>query len=165
MWVKRKINLGNDGNGMPHNRNIRRRGADPPKNVSGSTGTDSSVDCSNNLVKTGNGLCITWTNFSSTGPPISPMTISDMRSRHSSAAMMFSTPFVSTTEGRYRRYTTIGKGGQISSNLLTGVVLVQRSRKSRRRGDPKTTCRHRRHTCVSGFHLHVKLIRLKESSL
>ena len=73
------------------------------------------------------------------------------------AAMMFSTPFLSATETGHGIYTVIGKGGQISSNLLTGVVLVQTSRKARRRGDPKTTCRHRRHTCVSGLHLHVEL--------
>ena len=142
---------------MPLNENVLRRGADPPKNVSGSTGTDSSVEFRKNLVKSGSDSCSTVTNFSSSGPRISQMKILDMRSRHSSAAMMFSTPFLSTTEDGYGRYTVIGKGGQISSNPLTGVVLLQRSRKFRRRGEPKTTCRHRRHTCVSGFHLHVKL--------
>ena len=147
-----KINLGNDRNGMPLNITDCRRRADPPKNASGSAGTDSSAELSKRNVKTGSGSCSTVTNFSSRGPRISLIWISDMRSRRSSAAMAFSTPF----SCGYRRNTTIGKGGQISSNFIVGVVGPQTSRKSRRRGDPKTTCRHRRHTRVSLFHLHVR---------
>jgi len=150
------MNLGNDGNGMRLNINDRKRGANPPKNVSGRTGTDSSVDLREKCVKTGNGSCSTGTNFSSTGPWIPKMWIPDVRSRYSSAAMRVFTPFSSTTGDWGDCSTMIGNGGQTSSNLALGVMLVQTSCRSRRRGDPKTTCRHRRHTCVSIFHLHVK---------
>ena len=158
MRGKHKINLGNDGNGMLPNRNDCRHGADPPKNVSGSAGTDSSVEFSERCVKTGSGLCSIVTNFSSTGPRISKMWTRDMRSRDSSAASRFSMSSLSTTGNGGGSNKTMGKAGQICSNLLVGVVLVHLSRKSRRRGDPKTRYRHRRHTCVSVFHLHVKLI-------
>ena len=165
MCGKHKTNSGNDGNGIPFSPNDRRRGANPPKNVSGSTGTNSSSELSEKCFKTVSGSCGAVTNFSSTGPRISKMWISDIRSWHSSAAMRFSMPFLSTTGNGGGSNKTIGSGGQICSNLLVGVVLVQASRRSRRRGDPKTTCRHRRHTFVSVFHLRVKLIRFGGSSL
>src|SRR5712691_9110515 len=38
--VAEKTNLGNDRNGMPDKMNVLRRGADPTKNDSGMTGTD-----------------------------------------------------------------------------------------------------------------------------
>jgi hypothetical protein len=47
-----RTNLGNDGNGIPFNEHDRRRGADPPKNVSGSTGIELSVESSKKSVKT-----------------------------------------------------------------------------------------------------------------
>ena len=50
----------------------------------------------------------------------------------------------------------IGRDGQISSNVVADVVLEQTTRRSRRRGDAKTICRHLRHTCVSVFHLHER---------
>jgi hypothetical protein len=53
----------------------------------------------------------------------------------------------------------IGKGGQMSSDLLAGVLSEQNSRRSRRRGDPKIVCRHLRHTCISVVHGHMKGIR------
>jgi len=39
------MNLWNVGNGMPDKANDRRQGADPPKNVAGSTGTHASDEC------------------------------------------------------------------------------------------------------------------------
>ena len=47
---------------------------------------------------------------------------------------------------------TRGKAGQISSVFLAGVLAEHTSCRSRRRGDPKTTIRHRRHTCTSVCH-------------
>ena len=149
------MNLGNDGNGMPLKKNCRRR-ANPPKNVSGSAGTKLSYELSEKCAKTGSGSCRTVTSSLSTGPRMSWMSTLDMRSRHSSAAMMFSTPFLVTDGYEGSTNKMIGKGGQIFSDLPVGVLPVQTSRRSRRRGDPNTTCRHRRHTCVSVFHLHVK---------
>ena len=51
----------------------------------------------------------------------------------------------------------MGKGGQMSSDVLVGVVSEQTTRRSSRRGDVKTRFRHFRHTCVSVFHLHLSL--------
>ena len=51
MSGEHRTNLGNDGNGIPFNEHDRRRGADPPKNVSGSTGIESSVENSKNVSK------------------------------------------------------------------------------------------------------------------
>ena len=45
-----------------------------------------------------------------------------------------------------------GKAGQTSSVSLTGVLAVQTSCKSRRRGDPKMRVLQRRHTCTSFCH-------------
>src|SRR6266850_1231927 len=47
---------------------------------------------------------------------------------------------------------TIGKAGQTSSHAFTGVLVVQWSFRSRRRGDAKTTLRHLRQTCTSVYH-------------
>ena len=44
MWVADKMNLGNVGNGMPYKKKDFKSGADPPKKVSGSTGTDLLID-------------------------------------------------------------------------------------------------------------------------
>ncbi|KAI0301341.1 hypothetical protein BC826DRAFT_988838 [Russula brevipes] len=46
----------------------------------------------------------------------------------------------------------MGKAGQISSISLTGVSLLQRSRRSKWRGEAKTRSRHLRHTCTSVCH-------------
>ena len=40
--------------------------------------------------------------------------------------------------------------------LVERTVSKQTNRKSRRRGDAKTICRHLRHTCVSIFQFHEK---------
>ena len=52
-----------------------------------------------------------------------------------------------------------GKDGQTSSVSLAGVLGVQTSRRLRRRGDPKTTLRHRRHTCTSVCHASISFLR------
>ena len=50
----------------------------------------------------------------------------------------------------YRIRMTIGsKSGQTFNVSLTGVPALQTSRSFKRRGDPKTTLRHCRHTCTS----------------
>jgi hypothetical protein len=64
MFVADKINLGNVGNGMRNKTNVFRRGADPPKKVSGSTPTDLWVDERWRYVKNGSGSCIAAVNFS-----------------------------------------------------------------------------------------------------
>jgi len=87
-----------------------------------------------------------------------------MRSRCSSAAIRFSMPFSSTVcQGTH--ITMIGRGGQISSNVLVGVFSVQIIRRSRCRGDPKTTCLHFRHTCDSVFHLRAQGHRERKVSM
>ncbi|KAH9983806.1 hypothetical protein BJV74DRAFT_849297 [Russula compacta] len=53
---------------------------------------------------------------------------------------------------------TIGKGGQQSRVLLTGVPCLHRSHKSRRRGDPYTIYRHLRHTCTSVFQFQGRML-------
>src|SRR6266850_2073346 len=60
-------------------------------------------------------------------------------------------PFSSTMHKR-EPTSLMGKDGHISSDVLVGVFWVQRICRSSRRGDPKITLRHRRHTCVSVFH-------------
>lgn len=70
------------------------------------------------------------------------------RSVCSSAAMMLSTPSVSTKSSKMSRSIA----GQTSSMSLTGVLAVQWSCKFKRRGDSKITLRHRRHTWTSDCH-------------
>jgi len=128
-------------------------GADPPKNVSGSTGTHSSVDARWMSVKSGYSSFITEPSFRNTEPFMKVIQISEVRSRCSSAVMIFSIPSSSAIQERMQ-IILIGKGGQISSNVLVGVLAVQTTRRSRRRGDSKTMCRHLRHTCVNVSHVH-----------
>jgi hypothetical protein len=47
------------GNGMPSNRILRRRGVDPPKNESGSTGAFKSCDVRHRFARAGNGFIAT----------------------------------------------------------------------------------------------------------
>src|SRR6267142_4460060 len=54
-----KSSFPNPGNGMPSNQISRRRGADPPKNESGSTGAFASFDKRSRLVRAGNGFIAT----------------------------------------------------------------------------------------------------------
>src|SRR6266850_7569295 len=154
MCVDDKINLGNVGNGMPYNKNVSRCGADPPKNVSGSTDAELSYDSRRKSFKVGSGCCIAAASCSNAEPLMLLIEICDTRSWRSTAAMTFSTLFSSTM---YRQDMLIGKGGQISSDVLAGVLLVQTSRRSRRRGDPKIAHLHLRHTCISAFQLQVHL--------
>ena len=55
-------------------------------------------------------------------------------------------------------------GGQISSVSRTGVLAVQRSRSSRRRGDLKITLRHRRQTCTNDCHQSIAVFESCSSS-
>src|SRR6267142_3780969 len=138
---------------MPYNSRYSRSGADPPKNVSESTATDLSYDMREKVLKIGSGCRIAVASFPNAEPLIPLIEICDMRSWPcSTAAMTFSTLSSSTM---YRQVMLIGKGGQISSDVLVGVLSVQTICRSRRRGDPKITHRHLRHTCISACHLQV----------
>jgi hypothetical protein len=53
---------------------------------------------------------------------------------------------------------TMGKGGQTANVSFTGVVSVQKSRRSRRRGDSRTMVRHFRHTCTSVCHACIEQV-------
>jgi hypothetical protein len=68
--VEDSIKLGNVRNGMLFKMNDCKSGADPPKNVSGSTGIDTNwlLETRQHSVKIGNGLCIMVINFSNAGP-------------------------------------------------------------------------------------------------
>ena len=115
-----EINWGNVGNGMPRNRNVPRSGADPPKNVSGSAGTDVSNDLRRKLFKVGRGCFIAVASFSNAEPLIPLIKICDMRSWRSAPAIMFST--LSSSATPYQQNIMMGKGGQISSDLLVGLL-------------------------------------------
>src|SRR6266850_5716703 len=52
----------------------------------------------------------------------------------------------------------MGNGGQMSSNFFTGLLCVQKSSRSRRRGEENTTDRHCLHTCTSVCHLSSKVL-------
>jgi hypothetical protein len=54
-----------------------------------------------------------------------------------------------------------GKAGQIFSMSFERVRGVQQSRRSRRRGDPKITLRHRRHTWASNCHASIKIFEVE----
>jgi hypothetical protein len=165
IWVEDKINRGYVGNRMPSNMNVSTSGADPPKNNSGSTGTTRhrKYDLKLKCFKVGSGCCIAVDSFSNAELLILSIEICDMRSWPcSNAAMTFSTLLSFTP---YRQIMLIGKGGQISSDVLVGVVSVQTIRRPRRRGDPKITYLHLRHTCISAFHLQVsKSLRILNGS-
>lgn len=143
--------FGKLGNGMPSNQSPRRRGVDPPKNESG-TATAVPHDLSHKVVSSGNGACITARTFSNSGPGMSgmPRPIWCTRSLCSSKATILSTQSSSVRRvpSRMRR----SNAGQTSSVSFAGVLEEQTSRKLRRRGDPKTMLRHRRHTCTSDCH-------------
>jgi len=68
-----KSSVGIDGNGMPSNENVRRRGADPPKNESGRTGATSQYTETSMRVNSGNGFCIAAANLSQREPGIPEM--------------------------------------------------------------------------------------------
>jgi len=141
--VADKSNFGNAGNGMPCKLRYRRRGVDPPRNESEITGNISSNDSIAQYSNAGNGPCITVSNAEL---ETHQKLIRDTRSLSLSASMILSPP------GLPLEIMTIGNSGQISSMFLTGLVYVQRSCRSRRRGDANTTFLHVRHTCTSVCH-------------
>jgi hypothetical protein len=139
---------------MPSKVIDRRRGAEPPKNPSGRDilivlGTDNA-----RYVRAGSGSSITAANRSIIVPVSPDKEISDMRSRCPSAAMMFSSASADTENRGKCAFMEIGKDGQIFRRFLVGVLAVQETRKSRRRGDAKMMCRHLRDTCAKFCHLH-----------
>jgi hypothetical protein len=133
---------------MPSKVSDCRRGADPPKKVSGNTGTvlSSLQRKRKRYSSSGKGFCIIVTKRSNGEEPMLQRQISRMRSECSSAAMMLSPRL------RDLDHILMSKGGQISNFSLTGLLFVQTSRRSRRSGDAKTRYRHLRHTCTSGCH-------------
>ncbi len=146
--VADKSNFGNPENKVQSNVKDRRRGADPPRNESGMTGSVSSSGKSRRSVNSGNGTCITARNSSNCQPEKYERKTSDTRLLCPSAAMTLSMP----DNKAILPLTTRGKAGQTSSVSLMGVSGVQRSWRLRRRGDPKTRHRHRLHTCTSDCH-------------
>jgi hypothetical protein len=101
--------VSNPGNETPCSERDRRRGADPPKNESGTTDTVSSYDRSAKSISSGNGPCIAAQGFS--GCEDGSM-ISDMRSLCASATIMLSRYDPSATRAETTRMR--GKGGQTS---------------------------------------------------
>lgn len=100
-----------------------------------------------------NGSCVIVMNLSnrkSGGQRV----ISQMRSRCPSAAIIFLAFAMCTVFGREqssRSCMTMGKVGQTSSIRFTGLLIVQRSRRLRRRGNPNTRILHLWETCTSVY--------------
>ena len=133
-----------------------KRGADPPKNSAGRTGTFPSSDWMMSLVSMGNGSCITVVNFSNCEPVTSSQT-SHTRSTCLSAVTMLSSPDAMLPFQRSEANSTkMGRAGQIPRFLPTRLLFVQRIRRSRHSGDANTTCHHFRHTCTSKSHFHFR---------
>ena len=130
---------------------VFRSGANPPRNVSGMTGAVSSLVSSSRIFSAGNGFCIAAKSFSRSELETPSSRISHTRPWCSSAAMMLSSLHA---EGSYSDIM-IGKGGQMVSISLIGVLSEQRSWRSRRRGESKTTHRHVRDTCTSVCHASI----------
>lgn len=148
---------GSPGNGTPTKEISLRRGeAHTAKNVLGSVGVVPLSNQSEKDVSPVNAICIRSATFSSC-ELVTASWILRTRSGCSSAAMRLSS---SSEEGglnsKFAQYLMkIGKDGQQSSPLLTGVPYVHGSHKSRRHGDPNTMCRHLLHTCTSVTHFQV----------
>src|SRR6266403_5250171 len=143
--------FGNSGNGMPSNQTVFRRGADPPKNESGMTGSVSALDLSDRYVISGNGTCIAAQTFSHGELLRYSRSMEHTRSLRSSKAMMLSSSDVLRETSLMSR----SKAGQMSSASIVRCPGTQTSRRLRRRGDPKTTFLHRRHTCTSDCHASI----------
>ena len=77
-----------------------------------------------------------------------------MRSIRRTRLLRSSTATISSTLLIDEAWTLMKRGnaGQTSSVSLAGVLVVQTSCRWRRRGDPKTTFRHRRHTWARFCH-------------
>jgi hypothetical protein len=147
--VADKRSFGNPGNRMPSNSRSFRRGADPPKNESGMTvavSNEKSARC----LSTGKGFCIAIETSSKWGTRRRMMIIAT-RSLRSSTPMTLSNSSVFFIRPLIQR----GRGGQTSSVSLAGVLATQKRCRLRRRGDPKTRLRHRRHTCTSDCHASI----------
>jgi len=143
------------GNGMKLHSSDRRRGADPPKNDSGTISPLLSYRKSVRDVSSGKGYFIIAMKRSNSDIGTAPREIRQIRSGCSSAAMMLSAPSISDFMSPLL-CTMTDKAGQICSIFLTGVFAVQRSRSCRWRGDAKATCRHLRHTWTSVCHSSVR---------
>jgi len=149
--------LGKSGNDMPIRERSLKRGAYPLKNELGRPGAVQfelplSIQ-SERDVRIGNDTCINLTIFPNS-ELVTASWISRTRLWCSSVAMTLSS---SSGEGGLNSneaqcLTTMGKEGQQSNVLLTGVLCVHRSHKSRRRGDTSTIFLHFRHTCISVSH-------------
>jgi len=139
---------------MPSKVIDRRRGAEPPKNPSGRDIVIQSITDKLRDVRAGSGSSIKAANRSIVVLASLRKVISDMRSRCPSAAMMFSSASADHEAKRKCAFMEIGKDGQIFRRFLVGVLAVQETRKSRRRGDAKMMCRHLRDTCAKFCHLH-----------
>jgi len=144
-----KSSFGNAGNAILFKRNVRRDGADPPKNPSGRTNSSSSIDSSERYVSAENGHRIMSTNT------ITPILvrelsrISDTRSGYFSAATKLKMLLGALQEGTCM---AMGNGGQISNDFLARFLKEQTSVRFRCSGDAKIRCRHLRHTCTNGSH-------------
>jgi hypothetical protein len=148
---------------MPSRSTYCRFGADLPKNSFGRTGAASSSIERHRLVSAGNASCMTAVYLANKQYVRFLSSTLHTRSRCSSAAKMFSPSSLlrslNEVEVRVDRII-MGRGGQMSSVFLTGVLESQKSRRSRRQGDANTRCRHFWHTCTSLFHGHVSAVGL-----
>jgi len=149
-----KSSFGNPGNGIRSNSRCRRYGADPPKKESGTTGADLSDVRSCRFDIPGNGFCIAAETLSNCQLASSQSFIVHMRLPRPSTAMMLSMLDTEDMEPRMRRH----RSGQTSSVSIARVPGVQARCRFKRHGDPKTTFRHRRHTCVSDSHASVPFL-------
>ena len=148
---------GKFGDGIPIKESSLKWGAYPPKNALGRTGTVQLEGPLSNQserdVSPGKGASINLTIFPNS-ELVTASWISRTRWRCSSPAMTLSSSSgeggLNCKEAQY--LMTIGKDGQQSSVLLTGVPCVHRSHRSRRRGDASTIFLHFRHTCISVSH-------------
>ena len=134
------MKLGNDGNEIPDEENDRKFGADTLKNALGRI--IPRLGSSLRLVRATRGSCIAVTNRSNVDLVAFVNIISSMRSWCSSTAMKFSIP-LSPAHIDESYHIVMGKGGQISSVALVGVLQEQATWRSRRRDDAKMIFRHR----------------------
>src|SRR6266849_10146066 len=91
-WVAGKSKFGNHGSGMATKAIFRRRGADPPKNESGRSGTyDMPLNDKYSAASSGNGTCIAVQSFSIGEVVCQLSSILNMRLLSSSSASTLST--------------------------------------------------------------------------
>jgi hypothetical protein len=119
--VADKSSLDNPENRIPSRLSVRRRGADPPKNESGTTGTVSSFDSKSRRVSSGNGTCIAAKASPHSELEVCANMTSLIRSLRPNAATMLSI----LDDGQYDTSIMIGNGGQISSIFFTDLPAVQ----------------------------------------